>query len=320
MSAILFLLISIITLFWAANHLITGAMGIAHSYRLPPLLIGLTIVAIGTSSPEIMVGLSAALYGSNDLTLGNAIGSNIANIGLVLGIIIVIRPLVIQSTILRKEYALLYLVMLFTYSLMIDGYLSVLDGTLFLLAAIGVVAYFIYLARHNTVDPYARELRKMIKTNRSIQLNWISVIIGVIVLPISAHYLVINTAKLASSLGVSQLVIGLTVVAIGTSLPQAATSIMAALNGQDDIAIGNILGSNMFNLLLVLAFPAIINPSAISHAILWRDIPIMLGITLVLLLISFKFKKRISRWYGGLLLLIYGSYITALVVNAIVAL
>jgi cation:H+ antiporter len=317
MITIIIMISSFIGLLWAANHLVTGASGIASYYRISPLIIGLTLVAIGASIPSIMVAISAALEGRNEIAIGNAIGANIANIGLVLGLTILFRPLTIKSSILRREYPLLFLVMLFTYSLMIDGNLSVIDGCLFLIGCIALICYFIYLARHSKHDPLAKEFRETINVTRSMKVNLFNVIIGLAILPLSAHFLVKSAVDIGQWLGISELVLGLTVIAIGTSLPNIAAALIAALKGQDDIAVGTILGSNMFNLLVVMAFPGIINPSAISHAILWRDIPVMFIITLVLLFINYHYKKRIERWHGGLLLLIYSCYMISLVFNAV---
>jgi len=314
--SIFILLISLAGLFWAAHHLVRGAAGLAYNYNISPLIIGLTIVAIGTSAPEIMVGLTAAFEGRNELALGNVIGSNIANIGLVLGITILLRPLKIRSSILHREYPLLFLIMLFTYSLMLDGNLSVLDGCLLLLGCLALIGYFIVLARKSSNDIYAKEYKHALNFKQVMSANWLSLVFGLCILPLSAHFLVDSTVKLTAWMGISELTAGLTIVAIGTSLPQLATSLVAAYRGYDDIAIGNILGSNMFNLLIVMAFPAIINPSAISHVILWRDIPVMFLITTVLLVVNYRYKKRIARWHGGLLLLIYCCYMISLVVSA----
>lgn len=318
MVTIITMILGFIGLLWAANHLVTGASGIAGYYRISPLVIGLTLVAIGASLPGIMVAITAAIEGRNDLAIGNAVGANIANIGLVLGLTILLRPLTINSSILRREYPLLFLIMLFTYSLMLDGYLSVVDGCLFLVGCIVLIGYFIFLARRSRKDPLAKEFRQTITINRTMKANLLSIIIGLIILPLSAHFLVKSALQIAHWLGVSELVMGLTIIAIGTSLPNVATSVVAAFKGHDDIAVGNILGSNMFNLLLVIAVPGIINPSAISHTILWRDIPAMFVITLVLLLINYHYKKKIARWHGGLLLLIYCCYMVSLVFNAAV--
>ncbi|ETO92968.1 calcium/sodium antiporter [Legionella oakridgensis] len=316
MIIILVLLFGFIGLIWAANHLITGASGIAIHYRLTPLIIGLTIVAIATSAPEITISLFSAMEGRNDLAIGNAVGSNIANIGLILGLILLLRPLTTRSSLLRREYPLLILSMLFAYSLVIDGYLGVLDGCLLILGCIVLIGYFIFIAQHSSRDIFAREYKQYMVTTRSVKANVLSLLLGMIVLPFSAHFVVNSAVQLATWFGVNELKIGLTIIAIGTSLPQITTSLVAAFKGLDDIAVGNILGSNMYNLLLVMAFPGIINPSAINHAILWRDIPIMFIITGVLLLINYREKKKITRWHGGLLLLIYGCYILSLVVHA----
>jgi cation:H+ antiporter len=316
MSSLAIMFISFIGLFWAANHLVMGGAGLARHYRISPLIIGFTIVALGTSMPEIFVGIAAAFEGRNDLAIGNAIGSNIANIGLILGIIILARPLAIRSFLLRQEYPLLILVMLFTYLLMIDGYLSTVDGCLLLLMAIALIGYFIFISKKSKSDAFYKEF-KQILPSRTLKANSISLIIGLIVLPISAHFLVDSAVNIGAWLGLSDDIIGLTIVAIGTSLPQMATSVVAIQKAQDDIAIGNILGSNMYNLLLVIGFPSIINPSAINQAILWRDIPVMFALTVVLMWINFHYKKRTARWPGVLLLVIYCCYIVSLIMNAV---
>jgi cation:H+ antiporter len=310
------MILGFIGLLWSANHLVTGASGVANYYRISPLIIGLTLVAIGASIPGIMVAITAAIEGRNELAIGNAVGANIANIGLVLGLTILLRPLTVNSSILRREYPLLFLVMLFTYSLMLDGYLSVIDGCLFLVACILLIGYFIFLARRSRNDPLAKEFRQKINVKRPLRANLVSVIIGLVILPLSAHFLVKSVIQIGHWFGITDLVMGLTIIAIGTTLPNIATSLIAAFKGQDDIAVGNILGSNMFNLLVVIAFPGIINPSAISHTVLWRDIPVMFVITFVLLLVNYHYKKKIERWHGGLLLLIYGCYMISLVFNA----
>ena len=316
MMILITMILGFIGLLWAANHLVTGAAGIANHYKIPPLITGLTLVAIGSSLPQIMVAITAASEGKNELALGNAIGANIANIGLVLGLTILLRPLTIKSSILRREYPLLFLIMLFTYSLMLDGYLSVMDGCLFLVACIALIVYFIFLARRSRNDAMSKEYKQSINMKRHMKTNLINVIIGLSILPLSAHFLVGSAVEIAHWMGISELVMGLTIIAIGTSLPNIATSMVAAFKGQDDIAIGNILGSNMFNLLIVMAFPGIINPSIISHTILWQDIPAMFLITLVLLLITYRRKNKIERWHGGLLLLIYCCYMVSLIFRA----
>lgn len=312
------MMLSFIGLLWAANHLVTGALGVAHHYRISPLVMGLTLVALGSSAPEIMIGISAALEGHNELALGNAIGANIANIGLVLSLTILLKPLTIKTdTILRREYPLLLMIMLFTYSMMLDGYLSIMDGCIFLVACIGLIIYLIYLARRFKNNAMNREFKQIIVVKRPMMTNLFNLFIGLTILRLGSYYLVQSATQIAQWLGMSNLVMGLTIVAIGTCLPNVATSMVAAFKGFDDIAVGNILGSNMFNLLMVMAFPGIINPSEISHKLLWRDIPTMFFITFVLLAISYYYKNKLSRWHGGLLLLIYCCYMTSLIYKTV---
>jgi cation:H+ antiporter len=316
MTILISMLFSLIGLLWAANHLVTGAAGIASFYRIAPLVIGLTLVALGTSAPTIMIAITAAIEGRSELALGNAIGTNIANIGLVLGLTAVFHPLTIRSALIRREYPLLFFIMLFTYSFMLNGDVGIFDGCLFLVACVALISYFVFLATHSKADALSKEFKKSINIKRPMKSNLISLIIGLTILPISAHFLVQSAIEIAHRLGMSELVMGLTIIAIGACLPNLATSMVAAFKGLDDLAVGNTLGSNMFNLLVVMAFPGIINPSLISHPILWRDIPVMLMISVVLLLISFHKNRKIERWHGVLLLLIYSSYMISLIVYA----
>jgi cation:H+ antiporter len=314
---LLILLISLVALLWSANHLVSGASGVGQHYNLPPIVTGLTLVALGTSAPEIMIAISASLEGFNDIAIGNAIGTNIANIGLVLGLTALLKPLKIHSTHMRREFPLLFLVMLFTYSIMLNGYLGILDGCLFLFACVALILYFIFITRqHRSENQLALKLQQASLKKRPFSLHVLSLVIGLVVLPISARYLVNACVDVGHLLGLSDLIMGLTIVAIGTCLPELATSIIAAVKGADDIAVGNILGSNMFNLLAVMIFPSIIHPAAISPAVLWRDIPVMFITTLILLWINYHNKKRIARWHGGILVLVYFCYMFSLVISA----
>ena len=318
MLALFYLLLGFIGLVWSANHLVRGASQIANYFNISPLIIGLTIVAIGTSAPEIFVSVTASMDGKSELAIGNAIGSNIANIGLVLGITSLVSPLRLRSTMLRREYPLLFIIMLFSYVLMVDGYFSVIDGCLFILALISLMAYLIYLAKSSSKqDPLAQEFKLELSKSASISHAILSIVVGVIVLPLNAKLLVYAASTIASALGVSELIIGLTIIAIGTSLPEIAASIVGALKGEDDIAVGNILGSNMFNLLAVLIFPGLLNPSKISNHILTRDIPVMFLITITLFMMTYFFNKKeqLNRNQGILLLIIYFSYLASIILR-----
>lgn len=317
MINVLIVLLSFVALLWAANHLVTGALGIAHYYQISPLVMGLSIVALGTSAPEITVALNAAFEGRSDLALGNAIGANIANIGLVLGLTILVRPLTLKSTLLRREFPLLFLIMLFMYSLMLDGYFSVIDGCLLLVGCLALIAYFVYLAHHSKRDRMAREFTQTVHLQRPMKASLFSFVLGLLVLPFSGHLLVNRAVLIGHAFGISDLVLGLTLISLGTCIPNITAAMMAAFKGHDDLAVGTILGSNMFNLLIVMAWPGIIDPSSINHTLLWRDIPVMILITGVLFWINKHPKRALQRWHGGLLLVIYGCYMITLLANVL---
>ncbi|MGQ3889491.1 calcium/sodium antiporter [Legionella sp. CNM-1927-20] len=316
MSSFFLILVNFAALLWSASHLVSGASGLAYYYRLPPLLIGFTLVALGTSAPEIMIAIRASFDGLTDIAVGNAIGSNIANIGFVLGLIALIRPLKVQSSFLQREFPLLFIAMLFIYSLMLDGYISIIDSCLSLLVCLLFIGYLLYTLKNSTAErQIAEEFRQATLRKHSLRNYILSLCVGLIVVPISAKFLVINSSHLAHQFGLRDLFIGLTLTAVGSSLPELTTSILAIRKGADDIAIGTILGANVFNLLAVLVFPGIIHPALISHAILWRDMPVMFLTTLILLWINTRHKK-ITRWHGGLLILVYCCYIMSLIISA----
>lgn len=317
MHTLFILIISFIALIWAANHLITGASGIAYRFQLPPLLVGLTLIALGTSLPELFFSVIDTLKDDDNVVLGNAIGSNIANIGLVLGIAILLKPQTINYQNIKKTFPILIIAMLFVYSLILDGYLSHIDGCLLLIAGLIAISVLIYLAYHAApIDPQFNQFKSAMSSGHSLKTNISSVVLGLVILPISTKYIVTNTADLASWFQINELTIGLTIQAIGTTLPELSTAIIAALKGEEDLAIGTILGSNVYNLLLIVAFPALINPSKITHVILWRDMPVMLFLAIFLVFVNYNYKKQLSPWHGGVLLLIYGCYITSLIINA----
>ncbi|OGV51380.1 MAG: hypothetical protein A3F46_10095 [Legionellales bacterium RIFCSPHIGHO2_12_FULL_42_9] len=320
MINIIILIVSFAALLWSASHLVKGASGIAAYYHISPLLVGFTLVALGTSAPEIVIAIDASLAGINDIAIGNAIGTNIANIGLVLGVTALIKPLRIQPTLLRREYPLLFLVMLFSYSLMLDGYFGVLDSCLFLIACLGFITYLMINVKHAYVtSKVTLRFQQNSLRKQSHRLHIICFITGLIALPLSAYFLVKSATGLAHLLGISDLVIALTIVAIGSSLPELATSIIAVRKGADDIAIGNILGTNIFNLLAVMIVPGVIHPGVISDAILWRDMPFMFAATGILLWFNFRSKsnkRRMGRRQGALLILMYCCYIAALFISA----
>ncbi len=291
-------------LVYGANQFINGAAQIARAMEIPPLIIGLTVVGIATSAPEILVGSIAAFDGNTNIAIGNAIGSNIANIGLVLGATAICSPLFIASETLRREYFIMFVTMLAALRLMLDLALNRMDATLLLLVLAGSIWWVIKISRQSAkADPLAKELAVEYKSQTPVGKSLFSLTIGLIILLVGAEYLVRGSVSVATSLGLSDLVIGLTIVAIGTSLPELAASITSVLKNESDIAIGNIIGSNMFNMLAVIGIPTLINPSRFGIDVIFRDFSIMYILTILIGCMVFLRKKgRIARYDGAVLL------------------
>jgi len=312
------IVVGFIFLVWSADRFIHGSSAIARNLGVSPLIIGLTIVGFGTSSPELLISGMAAWSGSTGIAIGNAIGSNIANIALVIGVTALVRPLDIHSDTLKREFPVLVTVTLLALALMIDGDLVRLDG-LILLACLCFLIYWIVRIGMQTkrTDPMKKEYDKEIPQKGPMRnaLLWFAV--GLVVLLVSSKVIVWGAIGIATSYGISDLVIGLTIIAIGTSLPELAASIVSAIKNEHDIAIGNIIGSNMFNLLGVLGLPGVIYPSVIDDAVLTRDFPVMVVLTIALGAMAYGFRDegRIDRVEGGVLLAAYITYLSVIYVT-----
>lgn len=302
-------------LVWGADRFVVGAAATARNLGVSPLIIGLTIVGFGTSAPEMLVSGVAAWQGNPGLAVGNAIGSNITNIALILGLTALITPLAVNSRMLKRELPILSVAMLAGLVLLVDGDLSRLDGALLLLGLLAMVIWMVRAGlKDRDSDPLGAEFSDEIPTDMPMgrALFWVGV--GLLVLLLSSRLLVWGAVEIAQALGVSDLVIGLTIVALGTSLPELAASVVSALKGEPDIAIGNVIGSNLFNLLAVLGIPGLLSPLLIDNAVLTRDYPIMIGLTLAFFLMAYGFRGpgRINRLEGVLLLVCYAGYQTLL--------
>lgn len=298
-------------LVWGADRFVSGASSIASNLGLSPMIIGLTIVGLGTSAPEILVSGMAAAQGNPGLAIGNAIGSNIANIGLILGITALIAPLVVRSETLRREYPILLAVSLGTLLLLLDGELGRLDGVILLVGLVGLLFAMVRISMGSRAnDPMTAdilaEMPQAISTGKAV----IYFTLGLALLLFSSRILVWGAVNIAMEFGVSDLIIGLTIVALGTSLPELAASVTSALKKEHDIAIGNVLGSNMYNLLAVLAVPGLLAPGVFDPLVLSRDMVMMIGLTLALFIMGYGFggSGRISRFEGLLLLLAFIGY------------
>ncbi|MFT5117168.1 MAG: cation:H+ antiporter [Kiritimatiellia bacterium] len=305
------ILIGFAGLVWSADRFVEGSAAIANNFGVPKFLIGLTVVAFGTSAPEIVVSISASLRGTGEIAIGNALGSNLANVGLVLGITTLLAPLAIKSHILKQEVPIMLAVMGIAGWFLFNGQLSRSEGITLVALMIPLMAWLIYSKKQ-----HPEELEDVHSMATSMASLWF--ILGLSLLIVSAELLVWGATDIAFSMGISPLVIGLTIVAVGTSLPELAASVISALKGHHDIAIGNIIGSNIFNLLLVAGIPAIIQPLNMTQDVFYRDYLYMLGLSLALcsmMIWGFTVKKDgiIGRVSGILLLILYAGYYTLLI-------
>ncbi|ATI02782.1 MULTISPECIES: calcium/sodium antiporter [Cycloclasticus] len=302
-------------LIFSADYFVKGTSAIARNIGISPLIIGLTIIGLGTSAPEMLVAGIASVQGNTGLATGNAVGSNIANIGLVLGVTALISPILIKSSLLKRELPILLVISIISYLLLVDGHLSRFDG---LILFAGLIAFLYWLLRsaqqnkQQKKDILAAEFDDEIPSDLSTKTASFYVIIGLTILIISSKLLVWAAVNIAILFGVSDLVIGLTIIAIGTSLPELAASIMSVIKKEPDLAVGNIIGSNAFNLLAVLCLPGLLHPGNVDPQLVSRDLPIMLGFTLCLFIFSYSFngQPKINRFKGGVFMLFFVAYLS----------
>ncbi|WP_067563626.1 calcium/sodium antiporter [Halofilum ochraceum] len=300
-------------LVWSADRFVLGASATARDLGVSPLVIGLVIVGFATSSPEMLVAGFAAMQGNPGLGIGNAVGSNIANIALILGVSAILRPLVSSSNILTRELPLLIGVSVIAVLVMLDGGFSRVDGVLLLLLMAGAMVFILRQAvsEQEGDDPLAAELTEQIPGTLPLRQAVFWLVLGFVLLMLSSRMLVWGGVNIAETLGVSDLVIGLTIVAVGTSLPELAAAAAAVLKNEYDLVLGNVIGSNLFNTLAVLGLPAVIAPGAIPPEVLTRDLPVMCVLTLLLVPALFHRRGRsgrIGRVEGVLLLASFLGY------------
>lgn len=308
---IVIFIIGLVILSWSADRFVYGASALAKNIGISPMMIGLTIVAMGSSAPEIVVSAIASANGNMNTAVGNALGSNITNIALVLGITALVKPLIVSSITLKRELPALLIISLIAIGFMFDGELKSYEGIILLGLFIFVLAMMAWLSLQvDKEDPLVAETAGEIPKNVSTTSALIWIGIGLVILPLSAHFMVNSAVEIARYLGISDLIIGLTIIALGTSLPELAASIAGVLRGEDDLALGNIIGSNIFNLLAVLGMPGLIAPGMLDPDVYNRDMYVMLGLTLLLFLFSFDLigKRTISRPNGFLLVACFIGY------------
>jgi cation:H+ antiporter len=316
-----YLIAGLVLLVAGAEVLVRGAAKLAAQFGIPPLIIGLTVVAFGTSAPETAVSVQAALDGSGDLAIGNVVGSNIFNVLFILGVTALIAPMIVSRQLIRLDVPIMIGASLLTFGLAWDGTLSKLDGAILFSGIIAYTAFLIISSRKDkgsADDEFANEfgLNEPVKPHAWI-INSALIVAGLVLLVTGSNLLVESAVTMARALGISELVIGLTVVAAGTSLPELATSVLAAIKGERDIAVGNIVGSNIFNLLCVLGLASLVSPQAITVAAnaLAFDFPVMLAVAVACLPIFFA-GYRINRWEGLLFIAYYVAYTVYLVLSS----
>ena len=307
--SVLSLLIGFTLLVWSADAFTDNGAKIARIFNISPLIIGLLIFGFGTSAPEMLVSGLAAYDGHPELSIGNAFGSNIFNIGLVLAVAAIIHPVIVEKNVLKKEWLFLFLSTLIIGFLLIDGFLSFIDGSILLIL---LLLFLYYVFKESKKDNnLENEVSEDTSKDQSKGKTWLLLIISLVILVSSARLVVWGGTNLALAFEVSDLIIGLTVVALGTSLPELAVAISSALKKQHQMIIGNIIGSNLFNSLGVLAIPGLILPFQIPSEVMSRDYIYMLIFTLLILI--FSLKLRINRFGGLILLTILASYLYQLV-------
>lgn len=328
--AIVAIVVGLVLLVWSADRFVDGAVGVAQFLGMSTFLIGMIIVGFGTSAPEIVVSILSAMNNSPQLALGNAYGSNIANIALILGVTALIIPVVVKKQAMVRDIPILMAMTALTVVLLMDGNVSFVDGVVLLLAFVAVTTFNILAELHEKRKRKKAKLADNADENSPAEkvsivksLAWLFV--GLALLIGSSRMLVWGAIYMAHALGVSDLLIGLTIVAVGTSLPELASSIAAARRGENDLAVGNVIGSNAFNTLVVVGIAAVIAPiKAMDPEVMSRDVPIMSALTLLLFLICIPFKKKngirfigFGRIAGALFLGLYVAYLVLLGIQTV---
>lgn len=314
------IVVGLIFLVWSADKFIEGAAVTAKHFGMSPLLIGMVIVGFGTSAPEMVVSALASMQGNPGIALGNAYGSNITNIALILGLTALLSPIAVHSQVLRKEMPILIAVTALAAFQLADGQLSRWDAIVLMGVFFALMGWSVYQGMAGKTDALGDEMLSEVDSyNMPLKKAVIWLIIGLVVLVLSSRLLVWGAVDIAVALGVSDLIIGLTIVAIGTSLPELASSLMAIKKGEHDIALGNIIGSNLFNTLAVVGIAGLISPMAVPPEILSRDIAVMAGLTVLLFIFAYGFRGpgRINRLEGGLLLSAFIAY-TAYLISTVI--
>ncbi len=300
---IVWLLVSLVILYYGAEGLVSGAASLAKRIGISPLVIGLTIVSIGTSMPELVVSVKAAMSGQSAISIGNVLGSNFFNIGIILGMSALIYPLAVKRQLLKLDVPVMIFAALLFFLMFLDYKISHVEALIFILLLLSYISYLLFISKKNTT---VEEEEEEIKKTKHWALDILFIGVGLLALVYGSDLLVVNATLIAGRLGMSEAMIGLTIVAVGTSMPELATSVVAAIKKRSDIAIGNVVGSNIFNVLLILGVAGLIQPIS-TPEINYVDGLFMIGISLLLWLFM-KAGSRIKRWQGAAFIAFYLVY------------
>lgn len=310
----------LVLLVWSADRFIEGSAVTARHFGMPPLLIGMVIIGFGTSAPEMVVSALAASQGNPGLALGNAYGSNITNIALILGVTAIISPIIVSSQVLRKELPILTIVTAIAAWQIWDGEITRLDAFVLLGILVALMSWTIWQGMKKEKDSLADEVEGALEVRvMPVRIAAVWLVVGLVLLILSSRVLVWGAVEIAQGFGISDMIIGLTVVAVGTSLPELASSVIAARKGEHDIALGNIIGSNLFNTLAVVGIAGVIHPMTVGPEVFSRDMMVMAALTVSLFVLGYSVRnrqRRINRYEGAALLACYIGY-TAYLISTI---
>lgn len=316
---ILSIVFGLVLLVWSADKFVDSSSALAKHYGMPPLIIGMVVVGFGTSAPELVVSALASFQGNAGIALGNAYGSNISNIALILGVTALMLPIAVNSQVIKKELPILTGATLLSILLLVDYEVSRLDALVLMGLFSALMYWTLRQVKNYPNDSLGSEMSKELKEipDRPLGKMYRYLLMGLLLLIASSRLLVYGAVGIANSLGVPDIIIGLTIVALGTSLPEFASSIIAARKGESDIALGNVVGSNLFNTMAVVGLAGLIAPLKLERAVLMRDLPVMTFLTLSLFVMGYGFrsKGRINRIEGFILIIAYIVYLASLLLE-----
>lgn len=305
--------ISFIALLWSANHLVIGTSGIIRRYNLSPILIGLILVAFGTCAPDLIYNIMTFLKKTKSNASGTPFGINLANISLILGIAVYLKPPSFKNTLIRNSFPIIVLGIMLIFKLLYEGTIGILDGCLILISGLLLLAYLIFLTNHSqSKDSFIHEFKLAATAKRTLNLDIINLCLGFILLPISSRYFTLSMTELFKSMNVYGSTFTLTIIAICSTLPVLVTSMIAAIKGKEELALGTILGANVYALIVLMILPGLLPIRANVTGFTFRDIGVMIVLMLIIFFANLNYKEKMVHWQGQILFFIYVSFIMSM--------